>query len=175
MFIYGKFSDHQAISLQVDHSMQPTHGFCQKFSMLQIQVSRITYTRSIWNQYDPVKEKIASKVWIFNLTLSVPTYRFLCVAQEGGYIVLPKIISILAPKRARELMFQCVVHLFYISCLKKEFLKSVEKEASGQKNAFKDFFWLRFCFCKYEGIFSPRDLKFDRHVYFHTRNKKRYC
>ena len=39
----------------------------------------------------------------------------------------------------------------------------------------RTFFWLIFCFCKYEGIFSPRDLKFDRHVYFHTRNKKRYC
>ena len=29
-----------------------------------------------------------------------------------------------------------------------------------------------FCFCNYEGTFSPRDLKFGRHVYFYMRNKK---
>ena len=41
--------------------------------------------------------------------------------------------------KARGLI-QYVIHPFYISYLKKEFLKSVENEASGHKNAFKDFY-----------------------------------
>ena len=43
------------------------------------------------------------------------------------------------------------------------------------KKLLRTFFGQNFpkiCFCNYEGTFSPRDLKFGKHVYFCARNKK---
>ena len=60
----------------------------------------------------------------------------------GGYNVPP--LNILAPGRARGLIFYYLVHIYHTSYLKKEFSKSVKMLACSRKNVCQDFFWPTF-------------------------------
>ena len=77
------------------------------------------------------------------LTLSVPTYRLLCVAHEGGGTLYhPKIFR---PLKELEGWFFSMLFIYFISpTSKRNFWNRLKNEASGHKNAFEDFFGQNF-------------------------------